>query len=273
MHDMNPPRIFHLLLTLSIFLSVSSFFSSGPTTCELSTRVKAYNDVSLDETFDVSSLNSLSRREVFRQTSEATSLFFTASSFAVVALGSKPSPVQAYTPDSNPLRESLYLLSRVQEATVQQERFIKKAKSKELAQDFVQRKMKLSLRLVERSYRILDQITFCSTYLAPEYLVEATEAGNEAAEELQGAIDFVNDGLSGKGTLVTQEQVDVLTEAFTTTREKLFIFLDFMPKDTLDEARKRVEEENAKNIEEFDGDEDAGVYNPVVLPWKNRTVQ
>ena len=24
------------------------------------------------------------------------------------------------------------------------------------------------------------------------------------------------------------------------------------------------------NREEFDGDDDAGVYNPVVLPWKNR---
>ena len=25
-----------------------------------------------------------------------------------------------------------------------------------------------------------------------------------------------------------------------------------------------------EEIKEFDGDEDAGVYNPVVLPWKNR---
>ena len=29
-------------------------------------------------------------------------------------------------------------------------------------------------------------------------------------------------------------------------------------------------QENVANREEFDGDEDAGVYNPVVLPWKNR---
>ena len=28
--------------------------------------------------------------------------------------------------------------------------------------------------------------------------------------------------------------------------------------------------ENVANREEFDGDDDAGVYNPVVLPWKNR---
>jgi hypothetical protein len=36
-------------------------------------------------------------------------------------------PAVAYTPDSDPLRESLYLMSRVQEATVQQERFVNKA--------------------------------------------------------------------------------------------------------------------------------------------------
>jgi hypothetical protein len=233
--------------------------------------VKALNDAYQDETFDPSSYTNISRRELLRRTSQTSVLLTTSSLTVVGCLASKPSPVNAYTPDSNPLRESLYLLSRVQEATVQQERFIKKAKSKELTQDFVQRKMKLSLRLVERSYRIVDQITFCSTFLAPEYLVEATEAGNEAAEELQSAIDFVNDGFSGKGgDLITQDQVDVLSEAFTITREKLFVFLDFVPIDALAEARKRVEEENVKNIEEFDGDDDAGVYNPVVLPWKNR---
>lgn len=29
--------------------------------------------------------------------------------------------------------------------------------------------------------------------------------------------------------------------------------------------------ENVLNRDEFDGDADAGVYNPVVLPWKNRS--
>jgi hypothetical protein len=28
--------------------------------------------------------------------------------------------------------------------------------------------------------------------------------------------------------------------------------------------------ENVLNRDEFDGDADAGVFNPVVLPWKNR---
>ena len=67
-------------------------------------------------------------------------------------------PAIAYTPDANPLRESLYYISRVQEATVQQERFITKATK----QDTLKNKMKLTLRLVEKNYKLLDQITFCA---------------------------------------------------------------------------------------------------------------
>ena len=67
-------------------------------------------------------------------------------------------PAIAYTPDTNPLRESLYYISRVQEATVQQERFITKATK----QDVLKNKMKLTLRLVEKNYKLLDQITFCA---------------------------------------------------------------------------------------------------------------
>ena len=70
-------------------------------------------------------------------------------------------PAIAYTPDANPLRESLYYISRVQEATVQQERFITKATK----QDVLKNKMKLTLRLVEKNYKLLDQITFCAGML------------------------------------------------------------------------------------------------------------
>ena len=98
-------------------------------------------------------------------------------------------PATAYTPDSDPLRESLYLMSRVQEATVQQERFVNRATS----QDALKNKMKLTLRLVEKNYRLLDQITFASEYISPQdKVVDATTAGYEAAEALQNAIDYVN---------------------------------------------------------------------------------
>jgi len=174
------------------------------------------------------------------------------------------SNANAYTPDSDELRESLYLISRVQEATVQQERLVKNARM----QEDLQRKMKLSLRLVDRSYRVLDQITYCSKFIAPDDIVEATAAGFEAADALQEAIDYVATGL-GSGPL-EEKQKRSLTEALTTTRQELFKFLKYVPSDKLQEARLRVEKENIDNREEFDGDTDAGVYNPVILPWKSQ---
>lgn len=183
------------------------------------------------------------------------------SSFA--CLSTSPPAAFGYTPDSDKLRESLYLISRVQEATVQQQRLISKATT----QEDLKRKMTLSLRLVDRSYRLLDQINYASSFVvSSDDLVEAVEAGQEANEALQSAITYVRDDL-GSGPFTT-EQREFLTDAMTETREKLFVFLRCMPVEKLAQARTRVEEENVSNREEFDGDSDAGVYNPVKLPWK-----
>eukprot|EP00584_Thalassiosira_punctigera_P010662 CAMPEP_0172535140 /NCGR_PEP_ID=MMETSP1067-20121228/7276_1 /TAXON_ID=265564 ORGANISM="Thalassiosira punctigera, Strain Tpunct2005C2" /NCGR_SAMPLE_ID=MMETSP1067 /ASSEMBLY_ACC=CAM_ASM_000444 /LENGTH=279 /DNA_ID=CAMNT_0013320043 /DNA_START=100 /DNA_END=939 /DNA_ORIENTATION=- len=174
-------------------------------------------------------------------------------------------PASAYTPDPDPLRESLYFVSRVQEATVQQERFVRRASRQELLKS----KMKLTLRLVEKNYRLLDQITYVSQFITPESkVVEATNAGYEAAEALQNAIDYVKEEL-GTGEF-DKGQKEYLIENLAECREKLFDFLAYVPQEKLEGARRRVEEENVANRDEFDGDSDAGVYNPVVLPWKDR---
>lgn len=99
-------------------------------------------------------------------------------------------------------------------------------------------------------------------------MVESTAAGFEAADALQNAIDYVNEGL--KQGPFEKGQKEFLTSNLSECRERLFEFLAYMPKDKLEGARKRVEEENVLNRDEFDGEADAGVYNPVVLPWKNR---
>jgi hypothetical protein len=184
----------------------------------------------------------------------------------MMVLSSSPEPALAYTPDPDPLRESLYLISRVQEAMVLQERFVNRSST----QDELKSKMKLTLRLVEKNYRLLDQITYASTFVEPQdEVVAATEAGYEAADALQGAIDFVKKDLA-TGPL-TDSQRSFLTTSMQACRESLFIFLKFMPQEKLAAARKRVEEENVLNRDEFDGDADAGVYNPIVLPWKERS--
>ena len=170
----------------------------------------------------------------------------------------------AYQPDPDKLQESLYLISRVQEATVQQERFVNNSSS----QEELKGKMKLTLKLVEKNYLLLDQINFCSTFIPMDDVVAASAAGYNAVEALQTAIDYVNQELA-TGPLTSQQQ-RLLSQAMQTTRSELFTFLDYMPVEKLQNARKRVETENVSNREEYGGDGSEGVYNPVVLPWKTR---
>mmetsp|Transcript_5041 Transcript_5041/g.6516 ORF Transcript_5041/g.6516 Transcript_5041/m.6516 type:complete len:243 (-) Transcript_5041:118-846(-) len=189
---------------------------------------------------------------------------------ATTTIATTTLPSFAYDPDPDQLRESLYFMSRVQEATVQQERLI----NRNLTQQELYQKLKLSLRLVDKSYRLLDQINYCSKFVNPQSeVVEATEAGLEAVEALQSAIDFVNNDLKpttgSKGdTGLKNDQRDFLLDALRTTREKLFVYVSYMPQEKLQEARLRIERENVDNRDEFDGPSDAGVYNPVKLPWK-----
>jgi len=174
-----------------------------------------------------------------------------------------PSSANAYTPDSDKLRESLYLISRVQEATVQQERFVNRS----TMQEELKGKMKLTLRLVEKNYLLLDQINYCSNFVEPrEEVIAAVEAGNIAVEALQAAIDYVNKDL--KTGPLGKEQVEYLVSNLTECREQLFVFLKYMPQDKLQQARDRVEDENVKNREEYAGEQTDGLFNPVKLPWK-----
>ena len=175
-----------------------------------------------------------SRREGIKQIL-SSSAFLIGTTTSSVTINNQPAI--AYTPDSNPLRESLYFISRVQEATVQQERFVNRSTQ----QDVLKNKMKLTLRLVEKNYRLLDQITYCAEYITPESkVVEATTVGYEAAEALQNAIDYVNADL--KAGDFENGQKEYLISNLKECRECLFDFLSYMPQDDLASARKRVEE-------------------------------
>ncbi len=238
-----------ILLTRSIdeinALSLSSLSSAPPPSPPLS-----------------SSPPSSSSRRAFVIKSIPSLLLTTASAEALLLAG-RPKIANAYDPDPDKLRESLYLISRVQEATVQQERLV----NRNLRQEELKQKMKLSLRLVDRSYKLLDQINYSSQFVLPqEDIVTATNAGLEAVEALQSAIDFVNMDL--KSGELTKEQKDYLIDALQTTREEIFVYVEYMPQEKLQEARLRIERENVDNRDEFDGPSDAGVYNPVKLPWK-----
>ncbi|OEU19092.1 hypothetical protein FRACYDRAFT_237385 [Fragilariopsis cylindrus CCMP1102] len=115
-------------------------------------------------------------------------------------------------------------------------------------------------------------------------LIDSSAAGYQAVEELQNAIEYVrndnnwnnnhNDN-NNSGGGVTEQQYTYLISSLKECRDQLFLFLKYIePKEKLNIARLRVENENRQNRIEF-GDADdiednknAGVYNPVILPWK-----
>eukprot|EP00978_Attheya_sp_CCMP212_P018451 scaffold50482_cov55-Attheya_sp.AAC.5 len=183
----------------------------------------------------------------------------------------------AYAPDSDKLRESLYLMSRVQEATVQQERFLVSQKQL-LTQGQLKEKMTTSLKLVERSYRLLDQVNYSSNFIEPaDQVMEAVDAGNMAIQSLQSAMDFVKYDVASqtdKGDddpLLTNDQREFLIDALRTTRISLFQFMSYLPTQKLEQARVRVEEENIQNRADAEAagvDPDSAVFRPVQLPWK-----
>lgn len=212
--------------------------------------------------------SSNNRRAVDHQEAEVSSMHHPSRRHVVIQLVATPGlllvtqPTLAYTPDSDKLRESLYLISRVQEATVLQERFVGKA----TVQEELKQKMKLTLRLVEKNYLLLDQINYASNFVQDDNIVVAVAAGNEAVEALQSAIDYVNEDL--KTGSFRDDQREYLTSNLALCREKLFEFVKYMPQDKLHQAQERVEDENVKNREEYAGSSDDGVFNPVKLPWK-----
>lgn len=67
-------------------------------------------------------------------------------SLSIIVVNVPQSVTLAYTPNIDPLRESLYLMSWVQEATVQQERYINRA----LQQEILLSEMKLNYDLWKR---------------------------------------------------------------------------------------------------------------------------
>ncbi len=206
---------------------------------------------------------SLSRRKLLLQ--HTTTTITTAACLII------PNAALAYTPDPDKLQESLYFISRVQEATIQQERFMNKLGGTQQ----LRTKLKLTLRLVDKNYKLLDQINYSSAFVIPaDKLVEASEAGYEAVDALQSAIEFVkkddnwNKGnVDDKNDALAKERIEFLTQAMQTCRDQLLTYTTYMPEQKLRNARSRVEDENISNRDEFDGDEDAGVYNPVNLPW------
>jgi len=164
--------------------------------------------------------------------------------------------------DPRELKESLYYISRVQEATVQQERLVSTGKFKDMQRNSI----RMALNMMLDNYKLNDNIIVASGYANPvANVMKASTAGNEAVETLQTAQDYFAKDLKVAG--LSDDQRKFVLTAMQATRNKLDGFLSYMPSDVVQAARKQVEDENDLNMKEFAGDVGT-VMNPVKLPWK-----
>merc|ERR1712039_245450 len=164
--------------------------------------------------------------------------------------------------DPERLTNALYLISRVQEATVQQERLVSSGKFKDMQRNNI----RMALNMMTDNYKLADQVVTASGYVTNSAnVMAASSAGNEAVDALDTAKEYFSKDL--KVSAITDDQRKFVVKAMKTTRDKLDKFLDYMPENVVTAARKQVEEENALNMKEFVG-EDGAIMNPVTLPWQ-----
>jgi len=189
-----------------------------------------------------------------------------AAGFSPADLGSEvgtigQTPVQRVE-DVNELEEALYLISRVQEATVQQERLVTTGKFKDVQRNSIT----MALNMMLDNYKLSDQIVAASGYVEPkDNIMKASQVGNEAVDALETAKEYFGTPLKVSG--LSDEQRKFIVQAMQACRDKLDRFLVYVPEESLKKARQRVEDENDLNRKEYVG-EDGGILNPVVVPWK-----
>jgi len=161
------------------------------------------------------------------------------------------------------LKENLYYISRVQEATVQEERLVSTGKFKDVQRNSI----RMALSMMLENYKLSDNIVAAAAYATPQAnVLKASQSGTEAVEALQTAQEYFAKDLKVSG--LTDEQRQFILTAMKATRSKLDGFLTYMPADVLSAARKQVEDENAQNLKEYVGEASGGIINPVTLPWK-----
>lgn len=187
---------------------------------------------------------------------------FSPSDLGMAEAGSSLQALVQRVESTNELENAIYLISRVQEATVQQERLVTTGKFKDVQRNSIT----MALNMMLDNYRLADQVVTASGYVEPKTnLMKASQVGNEAVDVLETAKEYFGQPLKVSG--LSDEQRKFIIQAMQACRSKLDSFLVYVPEDVLQKARKRIEDENELNRQEYVG-EDGGILNPVTLPWK-----
>eukprot|EP00439_Symbiodinium_sp_Y106_P009128 s4901_g1.t1 len=122
-------------------------------------------------------------------------------------LGTSPVQVQRVE-DVNELDEAIYLISRVQEATVQQERLVTTGKFKDVQRNSIT----MALNMMLDNYKLADQVVAASGYVEPKAsIMQASQVGNEAVDALETAKEYFGTPLKVSG--LSEEQRKFLKQA------------------------------------------------------------
>eukprot|EP00550_Attheya_septentrionalis_P010341 CAMPEP_0198279922 /NCGR_PEP_ID=MMETSP1449-20131203/122_1 /TAXON_ID=420275 /ORGANISM="Attheya septentrionalis, Strain CCMP2084" /LENGTH=261 /DNA_ID=CAMNT_0043975167 /DNA_START=24 /DNA_END=809 /DNA_ORIENTATION=+ len=151
-----------------------------------------------------------------------------------------------------PLGSYLYTILRVREATEQETRLIGTGKFKDLQRANV----KLAVRFMLQNYRLNDNLIAAAAFLSDQQKrAAAATVGQSAVQSLYTILEYFDSsdvqnlkvggmGMSGKEQLVIK--------GLDSTRNYIDDFLVYFPRDEIEAAKAKIQEENALNIKEFD---------------------
>lgn len=156
------------------------------------------------------------------------------------------------------LLNSLYLIRRVQEATVQEERLLKSGKYKDLQRSNV----KLAATMMLRNYQLEDCIITASRAAGLGKVQQASESGRNAIDALNQINEYFDSSENSlKVNTITAEKQQFVLKALNTARDNLDNFLGYMPPEVVAKATQIVQEENDLNAAEYKVT-GAGYLNP-----------
>lgn len=152
--------------------------------------------------------------------------------------------------------ELVMLILRVKEATAQEQRLITTGKYKTLQR----LNIKLAISFMIENYRLNDRFNEVSQYAVAESMPDkakkqqqALNAGRKCMDALtdlsQNAADLVANALSPKEREFVLKRLAKISDNIDT-------FLAFLPRELLEEADRRIQEENRLNAEEYPKDEE-----------------
>ena len=154
----------------------------------------------------------------------------------------------------------IYNILRVREATQQETRLITTGKFK----DVQRANVKLAVKFIVNNYKLSDNVVAASSYLTGNARINASGVGSSAVQSLYTILEYfdsadVENIKVGSDSIAGKE--GIVTKGLESVRRDIDEFLTYFPADVVEEAKKKIAEENELNFREFDPELGA-ILNP-----------